>query len=182
MSHIAKIIKKNDYRKIIILRERKAVGPLWVRYESAILRNIKFYCERPQKKLMGLCRAVAADAFHNIFGLLWNKAFRQGDGRDGDIVEAECFVTFDASKMYMAEAVAGVVVMADAVFLRTATVVDVVEQVCVAEKCQGSEQGAAVDGWQSLFKVVKAENTIETMTYLFPNHQSHRGDAYAGIM
>ncbi len=78
-------------------------------------------------------------------------------------------------------ALACVVVVADAIFLRSATVVDIVQQMCLAEEGQSAEQGGAVDGRQSLLEVAEAKNTFCLVANLFPNHCAHGCYADAGI-
>ena len=52
------------------------------------------------------------------------------------------------SEMDVAGAVLCAVVMAETVLLRTCSVVDFVEQMCLSQGGEGAEQGATVDGWQ----------------------------------
>ena len=83
---------------------------------------------------------MAANAFDYIFGFFGYEAFGQSDGRNGDVVETECFMAFDAREMHMTKTLTSVVVVAYAVFLSAAAVIDVVKQVGVAEKCQSAEK------------------------------------------
>lgn len=61
--------------------------------------------------------AMGADSFHYVFGFLNREAFRQRHLRNLDIGQAEGVVAFCAGQVYVAHALAGVVVVADAVFL-----------------------------------------------------------------
>lgn len=99
---------------------------------------------------MLLSGTFGTHTLYNIFGFFDDEAFGKCHLGDSDISQAEGVVTLGTSQVYMSHAVAGVVVVADTVFLRAAAVVDIVEQVAVAQKCQGAEQGAAVYGGQSL--------------------------------
>ncbi len=131
---------------------------------------------------MLLSGAFGTYALYNIFGFFDNEAFGKGHLGDSDIGQTEGVVAVGASQVYVTHAVAGVVMVADTVFLRAAAVVDIVEQVAVAQERQCTEQGAAVYGGQRLLQVVETEYAIETVTYLFPYHQSHRSDADAGMV
>ena len=126
--------------------------------------------------------ALRTDALDDVFGFFGDEAFGQRHRRNGDVAEAESLVAAGAGEVHVALAVAGVVVVADAVFLHSAAVVDVVQQVGVAEKGQRAEQGGAVDGGQRLLEVAQAEDAIGVVPYLSPYHQTHGGYAYAGIM
>ena len=114
--------------------------------------------------------AVRADAFDDIFGLFGNEAFGQGYGRYGDVGEAECPVAACAGEVHVALAMARVVVVADAVFLHAAAIVDAVQQVGVAEEGQRTEQGGTVDGGQRLFEVAEAEHSVGVVAHLAPYH------------
>ena len=126
--------------------------------------------------------AVRTDAFDNVFGFFGDKAFGQWHRRNGDVAETESLVASRAGEVHVPLAVASVVVVAYTVFLHAAAVVDVVQQVGIAEKGQRAEQGGPVDGGQRLLEVAQAEYTIGVVTYLSPDHQSHGGYAYASIM
>ena len=54
----------------------------------------------------------------------------------------------NAGEMDVAGAMLCAIVMAETVLLRTCSVVDFVEQMCLGQGGEGAEQGAAVDGWQ----------------------------------
>ena len=125
---------------------------------------------------MGAVRAYASDEVFCFFG---NESFGDGHRRDGYVGETESAVTGAAGEVYVTHAATGVVVVADAVFLDSTAVVDVVEQVCVAEGGKGAEEGGAVDGWHGIFEVAEAEDTISLMSDYLPYHQSYGSGAYA---
>ena len=80
--------------------------------------------------------------------MLGLKTFGQGDGGYLDGGEAVGAVASNAGEMDVAGAVLGVVVMAETVFLRTCSVVNFVEQMCLGQGGEGAKQGATIDGGQ----------------------------------
>ena len=80
-----------------------------------------------------LAGALLTDAFHHIFGLFPLEAGGEGNGGNVDIGEAIGAVAYATGEVDMALAVARVVEMANAILLRAATVVNLVEQVCLGE-------------------------------------------------
>ena len=73
------------------------------------------------------CGAAGADAFDYVFSFFGDETLGDGDGRYGDIGETDGLVAASAREMHMTETMASVVVMAYAIFLCAAAVVDVVE-------------------------------------------------------
>ncbi len=122
---------------------------------------------------------MRADAFDEVFCFFGYEPFWDGYRRDGYVGETESAVADAAGEVYVTHAATGVVVVADAVFLDSAAVVDVVEQVCVAENGEGSEEGGAVDGRHGIFEVAEAEDTISLMSDYLPYHQSYSSRTYA---
>ncbi len=95
---------------------------------------------------MCCCQTLCTNAFDDIFGMLGLKTFGQRDGGNLDGGEAVGAVATNAGEMDVAGAVLCVVVMAEAILLRTCSVVDFVEQMSLGQDGEGAEQGAAVDG------------------------------------
>lgn len=123
-----------------------------------------------------------ADAFDEVFCFFGYEPFWDGYWRDGYVGETESAVADAAGEVYVTHAATGVVVVADAVFLDSAAVVDVVEQVCVAENGEGSEEGGAVDGRENPFEVTEAEDAIGFVADDVPYHQSYGSGAYAWVL
>ena len=126
--------------------------------------------------------AFFADTFDDIFCFFGLKAAGQWHLRNLYVGQADGLVAETAGEVYMAGALAGVVVVAYTVFLRSATVVDIVQQMGVAEEGEGAEQGGAVDGGQRLLKVGKAEYTVDAVAQLLPYKQAYGGDPYACLL
>lgn len=82
---------------------------------------------------IGLSRTIRADTFHHILGLLWLEAIGNGDLWNPDSCEAERAVAQTARQVYMALAMARVVYVADAIFLRARTIVDVMKQMGIGQ-------------------------------------------------
>lgn len=93
------------------------------------------------------------DTLDDILRLFLYEAFRQGDRGDTYMGKTEGAVTLPTGDMDMSLAMAGVVQMADTVFLGAGTVVDVMQQMRLREQGKGTEQGGAVDSRQSGFQV-----------------------------
>jgi hypothetical protein len=72
--------------------------------------------------------ASRANTFYDIFCLFGLKTFGQWNGWDPYVGEAESVMTHTAGQVYMPQAVACVVKMTHAVFLRPRSVIDVVQQ------------------------------------------------------
>lgn len=96
------------------------------------------------KKLSFFC-AVWADALDDIFGLFGDKTVGEGDGRYGYVGKTEGVVADAAGEVDVTAALACVVVMTYAVFLRTTTVVDIVQEMGVAEEGEGAEECGFID-------------------------------------
>lgn len=77
--------------------------------------------------------AILADAFDHIFRFFLHEAFRQWHWRNFHVRQAEGAVANAARQVDMSLAVARVVDVANAILLRAATVVNLVEQVCLGE-------------------------------------------------
>ena len=86
-----------------------------------------------------------------------------------------------AGEVDVAAALAGVVVVADAVFLRAAAVVDIVEQVGIAEYCQRAKERRLVDGRHSLLEVAEAEDAVGRVAHLPPYHEADGGHSDSSI-
>ncbi len=128
-----------------------------------------------------LAGALLADAFHHIFGLFPLEAGGEGNGGNVDIGEAIGAVAYATGEVDMALAVARVVEMADAIFLRSGAVVDFMEQVFLGEERQHAEQCGAVDGGQGGFKVCQIERIAEVVAHFLPDEHAHGSDADARV-
>lgn len=89
---------------------------------------------------------MGADAFNDVFGLFGHEARGERHRRNCYPGEAVGAVAEATGEMHMAGADSGVVVMAEAVFLNAAAVVDAVKEVGIAQQRQGAEKGGTVDG------------------------------------
>ena len=74
--------------------------------------------------MLVLLATLRTDAFDHIFGFFYLEAGRKGHGRDADIVKTIGAMTLATSEVDMAMTVARVVEMADAILLRTGTIVN----------------------------------------------------------
>lgn len=70
---------------------------------------------------------------------------------------------------------------ANAVFLFTRTVIESVEQIVFDEKGKGTEDGAAIDGWQQSFEVGHGKSVVEGLDGL-PDHDTHGSGSYVMIL
>ena len=114
--------------------------------------------------------ASGANAFDNVFCFFGLETGGEGDGGYVDTCEAVGAVAEAAGEVDVAVAVARVVEVADAVFLRTATVVNLVEKVGVGQGLEVAEEGGAVNGGQVLLKVGEAEGVGQFVAHFAPYH------------
>lgn len=96
------------------------------------------------KKLSFFC-AAWAEALDDVFGLFGDKTVGEGDGRYGYVGKTESVVADAAGEVDVTAALARVVVLAYAVFLRTTTVVDIVQEMGVAEEGESAEECGFID-------------------------------------
>ena len=123
-----------------------------------------------------------ADAFDDVLRFLWREAFGQGHRWYDDVGQAIGVVADAAGEVDVAETMAGVVVLADAVFLHAGAVVDVVEQMGLGEEGECAEDGGAVEGGQAGFKVGEAEGIAEVVPDFPPDEQPVGGEADACLL
>ena len=88
---------------------------------------------------------MGANSFDNIFCLFHLKALGNRYLWYGDACQTVGVVTDATAEMDMTGTVSSVVMMANAVFLRPATIVYAVQKMAVAEKSQCPEQCRPVD-------------------------------------
>ena len=123
--------------------------------------------------------AVGADAFDDVFRFFGDEAVGKGNGRYGYVGEAEGFVADVAGEVDVAAALAGVVVVADAVFLRAAAVVDIVEQEIGRASCRERVFDIVVPSstlwsrWASL-NIVSVRNSVDLSTVGIASSRSLR--------
>lgn len=77
---------------------------------------------------------------------------------------------------------AGVVVMADTIFLRAAAVVDLVQQMGFGQGGQRAEEGGTVYSGQGIHQVLQVEGIVKMMAHVAPNQQPHGGNMHAGVV
>ena len=82
----------------------------------------------------------------------------------------------------MSLAMTGVVEMADTVFLCSAAVVDLMQQVGVGECGECAEEGRAVNRGQCLYQVLQVESVIELVAHMSPYQQTDGSHAHACIV
>ena len=74
--------------------------------------------------MLVLLATLRTDAFDHIFGFFYLETGRKGHGRDADIVKTIGAMTLATSEVDMTMTMARVVEMADAILLRTGTIVN----------------------------------------------------------
>ena len=84
-------------------------------------------------------RTMGANAFHHIFRFFGYEAFRQRHLWNANVGQTVGAVAQSAGQVDMAHTLPGVVMMADAVFLRSGTIIDVVQQVGFAQQRERTE-------------------------------------------
>ena len=82
----------------------------------------------------------------------------------------------------MSLAVTGVVEMTDPIFLRSAAVVDFMQQVGVGECGECAEEGGAVNRGQCLHQVLQVESVMELVAHMSPYQQTDGCHAHACIV
>ena len=82
----------------------------------------------------------------------------------------------------MSLAMTGVVEMADTVFLCSAAVVDLMQQVGVGECGECAEESRAVNRGERLHQVLQVESVIELVTHMSPYQQTDGSHAHACIV
>lgn len=88
---------------------------------------------------------ISAQTFYYILRLLRHKTGRKGNGRNGYMRKTECAMTVSARQMNMSHTVAGIINMADAVFLRPCSIINVMKKMSFTEKSQRAEKRRAVE-------------------------------------
>ena len=102
--------------------------------------------------------------------------------RNGNAAQTKSAVADAASQVDVPFAMSCVIVFTDAVFLHTRTVIDAVQQMGVAQQVQRTEQRTTVNRGQPPLQVGQTKGIGETVTYLMPNKQAYRCDAYACML
>ncbi len=82
----------------------------------------------------------------------------------------------------MSLAMTGVVEMADTVFLCSAAVVDLMQQVGIGECGECAEEGRAVNRGQCLYQVLQVESVMELVAHMSPYQQTYGCHANASIV
>lgn len=102
--------------------------------------------------------ALRADSFDDIVCLVGDEAFRDMDGRNGVFAEAIGLPAFLAEKVavcFLRTAMS--VVVAQAVLVKSASVVDAMDEMPLVEERKSPEYDGLVDALQFIFKRGKAE-------------------------
>lgn len=102
--------------------------------------------------------ALCADSFDDIVCLVGDEAFRDMDGRNGVFAEAIGLPAFLAEKVAVCLLrTAMSVVVAQAVLVKSASVVDAMDEMPLVEERKSPEYDGLVDALQFIFKRGKAE-------------------------
>ena len=126
--------------------------------------------------------AGRTDAFNDIFGFLGLVAFGQEDRGYVYVGETERAVALAAGEVDVTAAMTGVVEGTDAVLLRAAAVVDLMEQMSLGQRGERAEECGAIDRRQRGLKIGQREGIAEAATNLTPDKQAYRRDANACIV
>lgn len=97
--------------------------------------------------------AFGTDTFYYIFCLLGPETFWQWNGWNAHIGQTEGAMAYPTGEVNMSHTVACVVNVTYTVFLRTAAIIDIVQQVGLAEQCQCAEERRTVYCGQCGFKI-----------------------------
>lgn len=123
---------------------------------------------------------LGAYAFHDVVDFPGNEPFRKIDVGNEILVQAigiVAYLTIEVAVFFVFAALA--VVVADAIFVRTASVVHAVDEMMFVEKDEGAENDRFVDAVELLFQRTQAKCVGLGGNGLI-DEQSGGGGAYAG--
>ena len=63
-----------------------------------------------------------------------------------NIFQTERAMTITTGEMHMSKALACIIQMANTIFLRARTIIDIMQQMGFRQQCQGTENGRAING------------------------------------
>lgn len=124
--------------------------------------------------------AIRAYTFHHILIVIWHKPVGQSHYRNCLVFKAVGLAASGAGKVDVVEVVA-TFATAHAVFADARAVVNLVEQVMLSEKAQGTEDAGAVHVGQPLFGVGKRKS-LGAMLHGSIYEDADSGGAYAVML
>lgn len=111
--------------------------------------------------------ACWAFTFYNILHLLNLNIFRQDDGWDFDALKAESLSTLGASEVNM-PLVMSTFAAANAIFLESRTIIDLMKKMMLCEETQCTKDAAAIHVRHSCLKIAERECLVAVAVSLFP--------------
>ena len=84
--------------------------------------------------------------------------------------------------MHMSKALACIIQMANTIFLRARTIIDIMQQMSFRQQRQGAEDSRAVNSRQGCFQICQTKSVTKPMTHLTPDQQSYSSNTDACIV